>query len=141
MGSIETMLPYTRPACLILGLIHFTSIVLADIGPFLKSSSYERGSYGRWPQQSYYSTNITGPILNVQKHDAGCSNGHYTLLSVMGSEVTREGPIILDDRGDLVWTSEYGDNWGLDVQMLDDQPYLTFCSWPGVGTNISCRMV
>jgi hypothetical protein len=59
----------------------------------------------------------------------------------MGSEVSSAGPMILDEQGNLIWTSPYGHSWGLDMQMLDDQPYLTFCAWPGMGSHVTCYMV
>lgn len=59
----------------------------------------------------------------------------------MGSQVRSAGPMIVDEYGNLVWTSPYGDNWGLDVQMMHDEPYLTFCAWRGKGSHVTCYMV
>ncbi|KAI8633607.1 Arylsulfotransferase-domain-containing protein [Xylariaceae sp. FL1651] len=120
-----------------LGIVFHVLVVLADLGPYFRSISYEHAGHGKWPQQSYHSSNITGPILNIQRHEDGCDNGQYILLSVIGSEVNSAGPMILDEHGNLLWTSPYGKNWGLDVQMLDGQPYLTFCAWPGLSSHLN----
>ncbi|GFF55126.1 hypothetical protein IFM46972_10190 [Aspergillus udagawae] len=115
--------------------------VVGDLGPYFRSISYEHAGHGKWPQQFYYSSDAIGPILNIQRHADECDSGQYTFLSLLGSEVSSAGPMILDERGNLVWTSPYGRNWGLDVQMLDGEPYLTFCAWPGPGTHVTCYML
>ncbi|KAL8784912.1 MAG: hypothetical protein Q9195_008849 [Heterodermia aff. obscurata] len=131
------LLPYW-----VLGTSFNLFLALADLGPFFRSISYEHTGHGKWPQQTYHSSDNIGPILNVQRYIDACDNGQYTLLSVTGSEVSSAGPTILDERGNLVWNRPYGRQAGLDVQMLDGQPYLTFCSWPaGVAPLVTCHML
>ncbi|KAL5358108.1 ASST-domain-containing protein [Aspergillus floccosus] len=115
--------------------------VVGDLGPYFRSISYEHAGHGKWPRQFYHSSDAIGPVLNIQRHVAECDSGQYTFLSLMGSEVRSAGPMILDERGNLVWTRPYGPNWGLDVQMLDGEPYLTFCAWRGSGTHVTCYML
>lgn len=121
-------------------LLHLLGVE-ADLGSYFKSISYEHGNHGRWPHQSYHSSDAVGPVLNFQRHHEECDNGRYMLLSVIGSEVDSAGPMMLDERGNLVWTNPYGRNWGLDVQVMDDEPYLTFCAWRGEGFHVTCYMV
>ena len=115
--------------------------VLADLGPYFRSISYEHGGHGKWPQQSYHSTDTIGPILDIQQHDGECDDGQYILLTLVGPEVNSPGPVILDGHGNLIWTTHHDRNCGLDVQMLDDQPYLTFCAWPAMSSDVTCYMV
>ena len=135
------MLAYQFSAYWGLAIVFHVLVALADRGPYFRSISYEHAGYGKWPHQSYHSSDTTGPILNIQRYDDGCDNGQYIFLSLIGSQVSSAGPTILDEHGNLVWTSPYGRNCGLDVQMLDDQPYLTFCAWPPMGFNATCHMV
>ena len=135
------MLPYKLSAFLGLGIVFHVPVALADLGPYFRSISYEHAGHGKWPHQSYHSSDTIGPILNIQRYDDRCDNGQYMFLSLIGSQVSSAGPVILDERGNLLWTSPYGRNSGTDVQMLDGQPYLTFCSWPELGSNVTCHMV
>ena len=139
--TLETMLTYKLSAYCGLVIVFHVLVAIADLGPYFRSISYEHAGQGKWPQQFYHSSDTIGPILNIQRYDDGCDNGQYIFLSVIGSEVNSAGPMILDEHGNLIWTSPYGRNWGLDVQMLGDQPYLTFCAWPGTGSHVTCHMV
>ncbi|KAH6708913.1 ASST-domain-containing protein [Leptodontidium sp. MPI-SDFR-AT-0119] len=135
------MPPYKLLAFLGLGIVFHVPVTLADLGPYFRSISYEHAGHGKWPHQSYHSSDVIGPILNVQRYDDSCDNGQYIFLSIIGSEVSFAGPAILDELGNLVWASPYGRTSGTDVQMLDGQPYLTFCSWPEMGSNVTCHML
>ena len=80
-------------------------------------------------------------MLNVLQCKNGCDNGQYIFLGVVGSEVSSDGPVILDENGNLVWTSSYGPDWGLDVQILDEKPYLTFCTKSTLDISVTCHVV
>ncbi|GAP90074.1 hypothetical protein SAMD00023353_4301120 [Rosellinia necatrix] len=118
------------------------SLIRADLGPYFRSTSYEHGAHGRVPQQLYHSSDLLSPILNIHQHGDQCDDGQLILLTVLGSGVSSPGPMILDGQGNLVWTDPYyGDSWGLDVQLLDGEPHLTFCAWPGRGPHVTCHVL
>jgi hypothetical protein len=135
------MLRYTLSTYGALSIVFHSLIALGDLGPYFKSISYEHAGYGKWPYQSYQSSDSIGPVLNIHRFDDKCDNGQYIFLSPTGHEIRSSLPTILDGHGNLVWTSRYHGNWGLDVQMMDEQPYLTFCASRGLLVDPTCYMV
>ena len=116
-------------------LIHSLSLSLflpftnADVKPYYRSTSYDRSYYGAWPQQSYHSSSLSGPILNYWHRSRACEDGGYTLIAPRGDSVRHKGPMILDQNGDLVWFKEYGTTYNLNIHTFQGEDYLTF--WTG----------
>ncbi|KAJ6070854.1 hypothetical protein N7467_012173 [Penicillium canescens] len=116
-------------------LIHSLSLSLflpftnADVKPYYRSTSYDRSYYGAWPQQSYHSSSLSGPILNYWHRSRACEDGGYTLIAPRGDSVRHKGPMILDQNGDLVWVKEYGTTYNLNIHTFRGEDYLTF--WTG----------
>lgn len=113
-------------ACIFLA---FSYLVYADIEPFFTSEAYDQGIYGRWPQQSYHSSPVVGPILNYLQHDERCDDGKYTMITPRGASIASPGPMIIDQNGSLIWTKHYGPTYDLKVQEYRQEKYLTF--WIG----------
>ncbi|OGE51954.1 hypothetical protein PENARI_c011G02802 [Penicillium arizonense] len=117
----ESSLSWLLPFCV------YISGAVADIGPYFGSAKYDAGEFGRWPHQSFRSSPIIGPVLNIQQHDAECENDGLLLLGPGGDEVFHSGPTIIDQRYQLVWNEPlYGKSWAVDVKYFRGVPYLTF---------------
>lgn len=96
---------------------------------------YDWGFYGLYPKTTFKSYELDAPRLNFLTWDEQCDDGYY-LLSPRGSIVSSPAPVILDGRGNLVWTTEgttFGKGRGITdfkVQMYQGKPHLTL--WGGV---------
>ncbi|KAL2863247.1 arylsulfotransferase family protein [Aspergillus lucknowensis] len=85
-----------------------------------------------WPStKGYYSTAIVSPSVDIVSNGTGCKDGRYTFLSVRGEGMAARGPTILDQDGELVWTTPFDDVpvYNLDVNTYKGEDYLTF--WAG----------
>ncbi|KUL82887.1 hypothetical protein ZTR_09008 [Talaromyces verruculosus] len=105
-------------------------IARSDVEHFHASNAYEIGDLGGWPQQLYKSSPMIGPVLNYIHESEQCNNNAgYTMITPRGNSVPVPGPMIIDDRGDLIWTKHYGSTYDLKVQQYRGKDYLTF--WVG----------
>lgn len=133
----------------VVGLIHGHVHVRADYGPYQQSPDYDAGAFGAWPTESYRSSPVIGPSLNVLQNSQFCADGpgpgQYTFLAPAGGVVRTPGPMVIDQAGHLVWTKQYGRTDAVDVHRFRDAPYLTFCVGrdfvAGYGDPATCYMV
>ncbi|KAK7755685.1 hypothetical protein SLS62_002296 [Diatrype stigma] len=94
--------------------------------PFL----YDWGFYGFYPRTWYKSFKQSSPLLNFQAWDERCDDGGYYLFSPRGTIVSNPGPVIVDARGNLVWTSDrFGETTDVKIQTYKGEQYITF--WAG----------
>ncbi|RDW92235.1 hypothetical protein BP5796_01629 [Coleophoma crateriformis] len=106
--------------------------VLGDVEPFFNDDAFDKGEYGPYPSQSYHSSKLVSPRLNVLKHDRECSP-LYTMITPRGNHVRDPMAMIMDADGHLVWgKGGYGQVYNLQVQQYKGKPYLTF--WAGDDT-------
>ncbi|OJJ49013.1 hypothetical protein ASPZODRAFT_60894 [Penicilliopsis zonata CBS 506.65] len=105
------------------------TLVAADIPAYHESADYDRGLKGSWPHQYYRSAPEVGPVINYRQHDERCDDGQYTLIAPRGGGVTTAGPMILDQKGALVWTKPYGQTYNVNIYNFKGRDYLTF--WTG----------
>ncbi|KAL4904440.1 hypothetical protein BDW74DRAFT_30855 [Aspergillus multicolor] len=87
---------------------------------------------GEWPTELYRTSSVLGTSVYSVRSNTACKDGLYTFLSPRGEDVAARGPSILDQEGDLVWTSEsttIGAAYNVDVQEYKGNQYLTF--WEG----------
>jgi hypothetical protein len=112
-----------------------TTLALADIEPYYRSKAYEQGELGHWPQQTYHSSSLVGPVLNYLQRSELCRDGSYTMITPRGSSIESAGPMIVDDDGSLVWTKRYGPTYDLNVYRFKGEEYLTF--WVGDDAVVS----
>jgi hypothetical protein len=97
--------------------------------------SLDSGSQGYYPSYSYFTeTNVTSPVVNFLTWHPECDDNRHILVTPRGNAVPQAAPMLLDQRGNLVWTKAYDNNfggqaYGLDVQTYHGQEYLTF--WVG----------
>lgn len=107
-----------------------TTAVNADLPPFDNDPVYETAGYDNYPRQSFRSSATYAPRVNVLKHSPECDDGLYTFLSVRGTMVSPQGPMILDNNGSLVWQREATwQTYNLEVQTYNGSDVLTF--WEG----------
>ncbi|KAI1488896.1 Arylsulfotransferase-domain-containing protein [Biscogniauxia mediterranea] len=107
----------------------FSVSIQADV--FNSRYLYDWGYYGLYPQTRFKSFSLTTPLLNfVQWDDRQCDDGYY-LIAPKGKIVATPGPLIVDSRGNLVWTDDrFGVVFDLQVQTYKDEQYLTFWASP-----------
>lgn len=125
---------------LILVLVRFVLVpLLVLLIPALEIQCYDYGFYGAYPEQSYVSSNATSRCVSVVRWDASCDNG-LVLLALDGPSITDPQPLILDSKGNLVWTSDqFGHSANLKIQQYRGDEYLTF--WAGEKLQESGRGV
>lgn len=78
-----------------LSFLCLLSSCLADKEPYLNSAEYDRGDYGRYVTQTYLSSEVRSPVLNVRKPFTECDDGSYLFLAPRGA-VAQRRPMILD---------------------------------------------
>jgi hypothetical protein len=91
-------MPLLRSAA---ALALFASVVAAD-EVYYSSSEWLGGSYGAAPVQTFMSSNLTPPAMNIEVTPSSASN--YTLLAYRGTATTQPAPLIMDSNGSLVWS-------------------------------------
>ncbi|XHF97042.1 hypothetical protein AWENTII_000646 [Aspergillus wentii] len=90
---------------------------------------YELGLFGAHPTISYESFDLESPEVNILRWDPRCEEG-YVLLSPRGHFYPEPGPLIYDNKGNLVWIEKrFGMIMDLNSQRYKNQDYLTF--WVG----------
>lgn len=115
--------------------IPIVTVLLLLLQPVLVTAlswtTYDLGLYGISPTQHFVSTDLLSPFVNIAQWDPRCeSDGALVFLSPRGLAVTDPGPVILDARGNLIWTERrFGQITNLQVQQYKGQDYLTF--WAG----------
>jgi hypothetical protein len=120
---------------LIAVIVLFTilSFAWADIGPYIQDVRYDHGNIGPYPSQSYKSSQLVSPRVNILKDDPRCRDGSHIFFNPRGGKVASPGPMIVEEDGTLVWASQgYANSkntYGLDVQEYRGEKYLTF--WAG----------
>ncbi|KAG4441066.1 hypothetical protein IFR05_003420 [Cadophora sp. M221] len=94
-------------------------------------NAYDLGFYGVYPTQNYVSLGHPTPWAQISQWDPQCDNdGSLILLSPRGVNVPNPGPVILDPRGNLVWSEgKFGQAMNLQVQRYKGEDFLTF--WSG----------
>lgn len=104
--------------------------VAAEYGPYYNDGAYDAGMYGTYPINTYMSTDVASPRLNILKSSEECRNDLYWVFSPRGRAVSEPSAMILDWEGNLVWTkSGYDQIYNLQVQEYAGEKFLTF--WAG----------
>jgi len=106
--------------------------------PYPYDEAIDNGTFGYYPTSAFHTeTEITAPKVNWLQWDERCNDGMYYFLTPKGWGLPRPGPMILDWRGDLIWSQHFANEWGgqaydLMVQHYQGQDRLTF--WTGDDT-------
>ncbi|TVY80467.1 hypothetical protein LSUE1_G004431 [Lachnellula suecica] len=102
----------------------------ADFSVFTNDDAYDAAEYGLFPIQTYTSTDLVSPRLNILQSSPECDASLFTFLSPRGGAVSDATATILDQSGHLVWTiGGYDQIYNLMVQEYLGEQYLTF--WAG----------
>ncbi|GMG43718.1 unnamed protein product [Aspergillus oryzae var. brunneus] len=90
---------------------------------------YDIGLLGAHPVTKYESFDLASPEPNILKWDPRCED-KYVFLSPRGHFYPHPGPLIFDNKGDLVWMEDrFGMVMDFRVQRYRGEDYLTF--WVG----------
>lgn len=103
--------------------------VLVFFLPACETFFYDLGAFGAFRAQSFVTFNLTAPRTSVVSWDDSCDHG-LVFLDLNGPSVKHRGPLILDSKGKLVWTSDaYGVTINSRIQTFKGKNFLTF--WAG----------
>lgn len=102
-----------------------------DKDVYHNDQAFYAAGYGVYPIQTYQSTDIVSPHLNVEQSSPGCDSSLYTLLTPRGPLTSEPTAVILDQDGHLIWTTSWEGQqiYNLMVQEYQGEIYLTF--WAG----------
>ncbi|EAU29907.1 predicted protein [Aspergillus terreus NIH2624] len=103
-------------------LLQTTSLFLAGITAWAESA--ESSS---WPIETFRSTDISAPVLNVTKN--GKTEPGYVFIGPMTSSHAKSNPAIYSDDGQLVWQGPMVNVSAYQPQILDGEPVLAY--WTG----------
>lgn len=103
--------------------------ILAHVVPH-QEDTYNADIRGEYPVDTYISSNLHSPKLNIVHWDRECDDGLHILLTPHGDAIREPGALILNSKGQLVWWGGgYGTLYNLQVQEWKGGRYLTF--WAG----------
>jgi len=103
--------------------------VLVWLLPQLETPFYDLGFFGAYRTQSYVSFDLDSPQASIVRWDESCDSG-YIFLDPSGNSVNHRGPLIVDAKGNLIWTSDqFETTTNLKLQRYKGEQYLTF--WAG----------
>jgi hypothetical protein len=105
-----------------------------DSRPPPYDEAFDNGTYGYYPVRVYATEDHASPQTNFLQWNPRCDDGLLYFITPRGWGIPDPGPMILDGRGNLVWTEHFdnkfgGQAYGLMVQEYMGQDYLTF--WLG----------
>jgi hypothetical protein len=95
----------------------------------------DNGSFGYYPTHSFNTAKeLNSPQTNFLQWNTQCDDGHLYLITPRGWGIQNPGPMLLDERGDLIWAKHFDNEFGGQaydamVQAYQGQDYLTF--WLG----------
>jgi len=116
-------------------------IVTADLPPFPPSSadSYDNGTYGRVPLESFHTTSTSSYRLLRRTWDEERCGGSKDkiFLGIRGQRLAHTGPVIYDNNGHMVWYAEEDEDkvrtrttYNFRPQWYRGEQYLTW--WSGI---------
>lgn len=114
--------------------LHFVLVpVLLRLDVEIKPSLFDSGFYGLYPTRRYVSFDLDSPEVELAIWDDRCSDG-YVFIAPHGPPIEGSRPLILDARGNLVWTMPT-DKPATDfnVQEYLGEKYLTY--WHGTSMH------
>ena len=96
---------------------------------------YDTGLLGAHPVRKYESVDLAPPELNMLAWDPRCED-KYVFFSPRGHFYPQPGPLIFDNKGELVWmASQFGMVMDFRVQRYRGEDYLTFWAGEDDGTR------
>ncbi|KAH9812165.1 Arylsulfotransferase (ASST) [Teratosphaeria destructans] len=111
-------LQHDRRGCRALTFLNWSILLIAfcqaagpDTSPSPYDAALDEGSQGTYPTSSFLTTKLKAPKVNFRTYTPECSDGYY-LLTPKGHKVKNPGPMILDSRGDPVWSQHFDNEFG-----------------------------
>lgn len=96
-------------------------------------SLFDYGFHGLYPTRHYTSFDLDSPDVEVALWDDRCSDG-YVFIAPHGPPIEGSRPLILDARGNLVWTFPTDKpSTDFKVQEYRGEKFLTF--WHGTSMH------
>lgn len=95
----------------------------------------DNGTFGYYPTRSYFTAKeVNSPEINFLQWTPLCDDASLYFIAPRGWAIPNPGPMLLDQRGNLVWSKHYDNNFGgqaydFKVQTYQGEEYLTF--WLG----------
>ncbi|KAF7188024.1 hypothetical protein HII31_10596 [Pseudocercospora fuligena] len=95
----------------------------------------DNGTFGYYPTRSYITAEgVNSPQTNFLQWDPRCNDGSLYFITPRGWGIPNPGPMLLDERGNLVWAKHFDNKFGgqaydFMVQRYQGEDYLTF--WLG----------
>jgi hypothetical protein len=95
----------------------------------------DNGTYGYYPVREYTTeAGLTSPQTNFLQWSPECNDGSYYFITPRGWGIPNPGPMLLDERGNLIWAKHFANDFGgqaydFKVQEYQGEKYLTF--WTG----------
>ncbi|KAK5128956.1 hypothetical protein LTR85_000289 [Meristemomyces frigidus] len=116
--------------CLTLTLLQQSLVpILVWSAPQLEAPFYDLGLLGAYRTQSYVSFDLNSPQASVVQWEDSCDYG-FVFLDPSGPAVAHRGPLIIDAKGNLIWTSDqFETTTNQKLQQYKGEEYLTF--WSG----------
>ncbi|SMQ45646.1 unnamed protein product [Zymoseptoria tritici ST99CH_1A5] len=105
-----------------------------DAPPAFDQAS-DDGFFGYYPTREYITeVDLNTPRTNFVQWSPECNDGAYYFITPRGWGIGNPGPMLLDQRGDLVWAHHFENDFGgqaydFTVQKYQGNDYLTF--WLG----------
>ena len=123
--------------CVVIGLLLTTLFihqlvfpVLAIFVPQLRTTFYDLAVYGGAPAKTYYSFDSQSLEISVLQWHDRCDDGGQIVIGPYGDWWETPGPMILDSRGNLIWTTrDYDVVTNVQIQEYRGEQFITF--WAG----------
>ncbi|KAI0018794.1 Arylsulfotransferase-domain-containing protein [Xylariomycetidae sp. FL0641] len=116
-------------------LLLLTQGILADIAlTSVNSTAYQQGSYGGFPNQTFRSSPVVAPLLDVKTWDKN-STDDAPFIVLNGQYGTGNGPLIYrtDDLSLVYANTTWNESLDVNIQSYNGQDYFTY--WEGVNTQ------
>lgn len=129
------MLAASSVSWLFMLILHARASHSDTLPPHPYDEAVDNGTFGYYPTWTYATeTDIISPKTNWLQWSSECNDGLFYFITPRGWGIERPGPMILDWKGDLVWSKHFANEWGgqaydFMVQRYRGQGHLTF--WTG----------
>lgn len=116
-------------------LLGYIQSILAPSAELLRQlGQVDSSNVASYPTQKFFSSKVLAPHVSFPHRDPECDDGQYYFISPRGWKVRKAGPMILDDKGHVIWSNHFPNAFGgkaydLRLQKYRGEDYLTF--WLG----------
>jgi hypothetical protein len=114
---------------------HASTNLATSEAPPTFNEAFDNGSQGYYPTRIYITEeDLDSPQTNFLQWDSECIDDAYYFITPRGWGISNPGPMLLDERGNLIWAKHFGNDFGgqaydFKVQSYRGEQFLTF--WLG----------